>query len=64
MFTPGRIAFIIFFVIAFVILMIFSYRKDAKKHDEYYKNAAKKVAIWGFIVVVVFVALRYLTNLI
>jgi hypothetical protein len=30
MFTPGRIAFTIFFLIAFVILLVFAYRKDRK----------------------------------
>ena len=61
MFTPGRIAFIIFFVLVFVTLMIVSYRKDAKNHESYYKDAAKKVAIYGTIAIIVFVALRYLT---
>ena len=60
MFTPGRIAFIIVFVIAFVILMVFSYRKDAKNHQSYYKGAAKKVAVYGTIAIVLFVALRFL----
>ena len=61
MFTPGRIAFIIFFVLVFVTLMIVSYRKDAKNHESYYKDAAKKVAIYGTIAIIVFVAPRYLT---
>ena len=52
MFTPGRIAFAIVFAVAFVILMVISYRKDAKNHEAYYKNAAKKVALYGTIVIV------------
>ena len=61
MFTTGRIIFIAFFVVAFVILMIFSYKKDAKNHQSYYKNTAKKVAIYGTIAIVIFLALRFLT---
>lgn len=62
MFTPGRIAFAIVFAVAFVILMVISYRKDAKNHEAYYKNAAKKVALYGTIVIVLFMGFRYLTS--
>lgn len=59
-FTTGRIVFMIFFVIAFIALMIYSYRKDIKNHDRYYKGAGKKVLIYGSIIIVVFVAIRFL----
>lgn len=45
MFTPGRIVFASIFVIAFIILMIYSYKKDAKNNKKYYKNAAIYVTI-------------------
>jgi heme/copper-type cytochrome/quinol oxidase subunit 2 len=61
-FSTGRIIFIIFFVIAFVALMIYSYRKDLKNHKIYYKDAAKKVAIYGTIVIAIFVAIRILAG--
>ena len=62
MFTPGRIAFAIIFAVVFVILMVISYRKDAKNHEAYYKNAAKKVALYGTIAIVLFMGFRYLTS--
>ena len=62
MFTPGRIAFAIVFAVDFVILMVISYRKDAKNHEAYYKNAAKKVALYGTIVIVLFLGFKYLTS--
>jgi cytochrome bd-type quinol oxidase subunit 1 len=62
MFTPGRIAFAIIFAVAFIILMVISYRKDAKNHEAYYKNAAKKVALYGTIAIVLFIGFRYLTS--
>jgi heme/copper-type cytochrome/quinol oxidase subunit 2 len=61
MFTKGRIIFAIIFVIAFIFFMILSYKKDAKNHEVYYKNAAKKVAIYGTLAIIIFVALRFMT---
>ncbi len=61
MFTTGRLIFIVFFVTAFVILMVISYRKDGKNHQSYYKGAAKKVAFYGTLGIIIFVVLRYLT---
>ncbi|WP_159948901.1 hypothetical protein [Polaribacter septentrionalilitoris] len=59
-FTTGRIIFMIFFVIAFISLMIYSYRKDIKNHERYYKGAGKKVLIYGGLIVLVFMAIRFL----
>ena len=61
MFTTGRIIFAIIFIIAFVIFMVISYKKDSKNHQAYYKDAAKKVAIYGTIAIIIFVALRLVT---
>lgn len=62
MFTTGRIIFAIFFVIAFVIFIVWSYKKDAKSHQFYYKNAAKKVALYSLAVIVLFVLIRFITR--
>ena len=61
MFTKGRIIFAIIFIIAFVIFMVISYKKDSKNHQVYYKDAAIKVAIYGTIAIILFVALRLVT---
>ncbi|MDC0870627.1 hypothetical protein OAP87_04630 [Flavobacteriaceae bacterium] len=61
MFTKGRIIFAIIFIIAFVIFMVISYKKDSKNHQVYYKGAAIKVAIYGTIAIIIFVALRLVT---
>ena len=61
MFTKGRIIFAIIFIISFIIFMVISYKKDAKNHEVYYKNAAKKVAIYGTLAILIFVALRLVT---
>ncbi len=59
-FTTGRIAFMICFVIAFLVLMIYSYRKDIKNHERYYKGAGKKVILYGGLIVAIFIAIRFL----
>lgn len=59
-FTTGRILFIIFFVLAFGALIVWSYKKDTKNHDRYYKNAGKKVLIYGGLIIAVFVAIRFI----
>ena len=61
-FTPGRIVFTIFFVIAFVSLMICSYKKDGDNHNRYYKNAGKNVLIYGGLILIVFVIVRLLAG--
>ncbi len=57
-FTTGRIIFIIFFVLAFGGLIVWSYRKDIQNHKRYYKNAGKKVLLYGGLIVAVFIAIR------
>lgn len=47
MFTTGRIVFISFFVLAFVVAIAWSYRKDKTIHLKQYKGA--KWILLGFI---------------
>ena len=51
MFTTGRIIFASIFVISFITLMVFSYKKDAKNNKKHYQNGAFYVAI-GIIAVI------------
>jgi hypothetical protein len=63
MFTTGRITFAIIFLISFVGLMIWSYGKDAKNHKAFYQDAAKKIGIYGSLVIFLFVMIRFLTRM-
>ncbi|PHR71576.1 MAG: hypothetical protein COA67_06055 [Lutibacter sp.] len=56
MFTSGQKIFAVLFFIAFVILMIYSYRKDLKLHKVHYKNT--------FIVLIVAIAIFILFGVI
>ena len=59
-FTTGRIIFMIFFITSFIALMVYSYRKDVKNHERYYKGAVKKVVIYGGLIIAIFIAIRFL----
>jgi hypothetical protein len=58
MFSTGQWIFSIFFVIAFIIIMVISYRKDLKLHEKYYKRSY--LILIGFLVFVgLLVAIKY-----
>ena len=62
MFTTGQFVFAVLFFIAFVIIMVYSYRGDKKLHKKQYKGS-----LWilvGFIAFIVFLLLvkTYLKN--
>ncbi len=52
MFSSGQLIFSAFFVIVFILIMIFSYRKDLKLHRKYYKGSL--FILIGFLTFVVF----------
>jgi len=59
MFSTGQQLFALFFIIAFTLLMIWSYRKDLKLHKKYYK----KVWIVGLGIVLVIATFAIVTFL-
>jgi Mn2+/Fe2+ NRAMP family transporter len=52
MFSNGQILFSILFAIAFIIILIFAYRKDIKIHHRYYRGT-----IWVLLAFLSFLAL-------
>ena len=38
MFSSGQLIFAVFFVVAFAIAMVYTYRRDLKIHNVHYKN--------------------------
>lgn len=63
MFSTGQIYFAIIFVIVFVTLMFFVYKKDLNLHKLHYKGSSKWVLV-GFIsfVAILFILKYYLKN--
>lgn len=58
MFTQGQLIFASLFVVAFVITMIYVYRKDISMHRLHYKGAFK--VLIGFII---FIALLFVIKI-
>ena len=58
MFSKGQLIFAVIFVIAFIILMIWSYRKDIKIHKKYYKNTFI-ILIAVFLIMAMFILITF-----
>jgi amino acid transporter len=61
MFSKGQLIFAIAFVIAFISITIYSYRKDKKNLPEYFKGSYK-IVIGFFIAISFLVLVKYLTT--
>lgn len=58
MFSKGQLTFAIFFVIAFVIVMILSYRKDKFLHRKHFKGS-----LWILIGFILFILILLVAKL-
>ena len=58
MFSTGQLTFAAFFVVAFSIAMVWSYRKDIKIHKKHYKNTFL-VVIGMFLIVAIFALITF-----
>jgi hypothetical protein len=58
MFSKGQLIFAAMFVVAFTLLMIWSYKKDIKIHKKYYKNTFI-VLIAIFLVIAIFTLITF-----
>lgn len=58
MFTKGQMIFAAFFVVAFTLAMIWSYKKDIKIHKKHYKNTFI-ILIAIFLVITVFALITF-----
>lgn len=56
MFTEGRIAFVLFFITAFVIGLVWTYKRDKSERKENYKGSTR-------IVITILVLLIFLSAL-
>jgi hypothetical protein len=58
MFSRGQLIFAAIFAVAFIILMVFSYRKDVKLHKLYYKKVWI-VALGIFLAIALFATITF-----
>lgn len=54
MFSQGQLLFAAYFFVAFVIAMIFAYRKDASLHQIFYKGNYKILIGFGLFIGLLF----------
>ncbi len=62
MFSTGQLVFAGFFVVAFILLMIFSYRKDKKMHAKNYKGVKWVGIVFATFIIFLFVIKYLLKN--
>ena len=58
MFSKGQLIFAACFVVAFVLAMIWSYRKDIKIHRKHYKNTFI-IIISLFLIIAIFAMITF-----
>jgi len=54
MFSQGQLIFAVLFVIVFVALMIYSYRKDKQVYAKFYKNTSVVLVFFFLFVALLF----------
>lgn len=59
MFSKGQLLFALFFVIIFIGVMIWSYRKDFKLHKLHYKKTAIVVLLALIIMITLFTVITF-----
>lgn len=55
MFSTGQWIFAVLFLITFIIIMIFSYRKDVIIHQKFYKGSYKVLIAFLFFIFLLFI---------
>jgi putative flippase GtrA len=58
MFTPGKIAFAIAFLVIFVLGMIWSYKKDSFSNKIHFKGAFKIIIFVGILILALFLFVK------
>ena len=62
-FTPGQIAFVIFFVVVFIGAQIWSYRKDKSSNRKFYSGAWKVLIALIAVMASLALAIKYAQRL-
>ncbi|MDC6386520.1 hypothetical protein D2V93_05465 [Flagellimonas taeanensis] len=62
MFSTGQLIFAAFFFIAFVIVIILSYRKDKKLHKKNYRGVVQILISFITFIIILFLIKHFLKN--
>lgn len=62
MFTSGQLIFAAFFVIVFVAIMIYAYRKDLQLHRRHYKGSLRILAVFILFIITIVVIKKFIVS--
>lgn len=62
MFTSGQLIFAAFFVIVFVAIMIYAYRKDLQLHRRYYKGSLRILAVFILFIITIVIIKKFIIS--
>ncbi|EDP94360.1 hypothetical protein KAOT1_09936 [Kordia algicida OT-1] len=62
MFSSGQIIFAAFFVIIFVAIMIYAYRKDLQLHKRYYKGSLRILLVFILFIITIVVIKKFIVS--
>lgn len=62
MFSTGQLIFAAFFFIAFVIIIILSYKKDKKLHKKNYRGVVQILVSFITFIIILFLIKHFLKN--
>ncbi len=62
MFTSGQLIFAAFFVIVFVAIMIYAYRKDLQLHRRHYKGSLRILAVFILFIITIVVIKKFIIS--
>jgi hypothetical protein len=61
MFTNGQLIFAVLFAIAFIAALVYTYRKDLKIHQKYYRGSVwVLIAFISFIIFIAFIKFAFI----
>jgi len=60
MFSSGQIIFAIFFIVVFIAIMIYAYRKDLSLHRKYYKGSIRVLFVFVAFIILIFLLKTFL----
>ncbi len=62
MFSTGQLIFAALFFISFVIIIVYTYKKDKALHQKYYKGAKWVGLLFLVFVLILFIIKHYIKN--
>jgi len=62
MFSTGQLIFAVVFFIAFIIIIVFTYKKDKKRHERSYAGVKNVLISFVLFIIILFLIKHFLKN--